>query len=451
MPIASGGEISDPVAVASPRVRGLSAILLGVGLGWGAGNVGPVVIPLSHQFDVSLTGVGLLSGTVYFAAVMVATPFASSSGSLSRTIRRRATALQPGTLEILARAGVVDRTLASSMHLGFARVYDADLGLVCELAFAGSGCPWEFQCSLPQWRTEEILAERLIELGGAVERGVAAVSIEPRDDGVLVGLERADGELETAEAAWVIGAGGAHSLTRSSMDETLEGETYPGVALVGDVRVSCGLPRDGSALVVTPAGYVLLAPLPDERWITFVGDLQPEEAERLASDTSLDAMAATMKRRIASDIQVEDVAWASQFRMHNRLVPRLAERRRFLLGDAGHLSSPIVGEYVAPGEQSPPPSTPGERYPNRAELTGDRHHLLLFGVGDSEGIDRLHRRWDELVDIIHASGDPRQAGVHTQGAALVRPDGHIGFRAVPADAAGIEALDRHLDSYLVPA
>jgi 2-polyprenyl-6-methoxyphenol hydroxylase-like FAD-dependent oxidoreductase len=32
-----------------------------------------------------------------------------------------------------------------------------------------------------------------------------------------------------------------------------------------------------------------------------------------------------------------------------------------------------------------------------------------------------------------------------------RPDGHVGFRAVPADAAGIEALDAHLASYLVPA
>ena len=30
--------------------------------------------------------------------------------------------------------------------------------------------------------------------------------------------------------------------------------------------------------------------------------------------------------------------------MHNRIVPRLADGRRFLLGDAGHLSSPFAGE-----------------------------------------------------------------------------------------------------------
>ena len=58
------------------RARGLSAILLGIGVGWGAGNIGPVVEPLSRDFHVTLAGVGLLSGTVYFAAVMIATPFA---------------------------------------------------------------------------------------------------------------------------------------------------------------------------------------------------------------------------------------------------------------------------------------------------------------------------------------------------------------------------------------
>jgi 6-methylpretetramide 4-monooxygenase / 4-hydroxy-6-methylpretetramide 12a-monooxygenase len=212
----------------------------------------------------------------------------------------RATALQPGTLEILGRAEVLDAALAASVHLRFARVFDADLRPVGEMAFAGVGCPWEFQCSLPQWRTERILADRLAELGGAVERGVAASSLVARDDGLLVALERADGTQESVEAEWVIGGGGAHRVTRASMAEALEGETYPGAALVADVRVRCALPRDGGALVATPAGYVMLAPLPDERWITFVGDLDDAEADRAASDTSIDAVAAVIERRVSA-------------------------------------------------------------------------------------------------------------------------------------------------------
>ena len=457
----------------------------------------------------------------------------------------RATAIQPGTLEIFARSGVVDRVLAESVHLRFARLFDADLRQVNELAFAGADCPWEFQCSLPQWRTERILADRVMELGGTVERGVEAVSVRQREDGVLIGLKRADGTAETVEASWVIGAGGAHSVTRESMAETLVGKTYPGTSLVASGIFACDLPRDSGALIASPEGWVLLVPLPGGQWLTFVGDLDEGEARMLTSDPGTGVVAAMIERRVAQGIGVEEVAWAAPFRMHRRLVPQLADGRCFLLGDAGHLSSPfggeglnsgihdgcnlgwklalelrgrgrpgllesfaterlaadrhvlmvsdrlhelayrsvesartgvvpapptraevaamvqsrsmldvsyagssLVGEYPA-DTRTPMTPAPGDRYPDRTALAGPGHHLLLFGGAQDADIERLRRRWRGLVEISHATGDPRRAGLASGGAVLVRPDGHIGFRA-PADSAGLGALDSHLDSYLIP-
>jgi hypothetical protein len=73
--------------------------------------------------------------------------------------------------------------------------------------------------------------------------------------------------------------------------------------------------------------------------------------------------------------------------------------------------------------------------------------------GQAPRLDDFRARWDHLVSIVDgrdAHFDAAAAGVPDGGAILVRPDGFIGFRAAPADAAAMDALDAHLARYLVP-
>jgi hypothetical protein len=119
--------------------------------------------------------------------------------------------------------------------------------------------------------------------------------------------------------------------------------------------------------------------------------------------------------------------------------------------DVSYADSPLSGEYAAPGGPPLASPGPGDRYPDRGLLTGTRHKLLVFGAVLDVDVAPLRRRWEGLVDVIQGTGDARRAGVPGEGAILVRPDGYIGFRAVPADGTGLSALDAHLSSYLVPA
>ena len=460
----------------------------------------------------------------------------------------RATAIQPATLELLARAGVVNEFLRLAVHVDQSRVCGPGLLPLARSSFAGIDCAYEFQCCLPQWLTEEILLAHLEQLGGSVERGTTVSSVEQGDDHLLLSLERADSGRETVGARYLIGAGGARSITRSSMREGLEGETYAGRYVVADARLASPVAPGEGTVVVSPKGFVLFAPLPGDRWIIFV-DIDEAHAG-IADPPTSDTVAALISERLGTDVGMHDVCWTSHFRMHRRMAPSLADGRRFLIGDAGHLSSPLAGEGlnaalmdaadlawklalvlrgrgrplllesyaiersmadqhaitvsdlvhgnvmklfkasadgVAPtpappdaerdralqrsramldvsyagspligerlgeGIHRPDGPAPGERYPDRTALAGPRHHLLLFAAAPAR-LARFRSRWDGLVDVIDARTaglDAARAGVPAGGAVLIRPDGFIGFRAIPADSAGLDALDAHLATYLI--
>jgi 2-polyprenyl-6-methoxyphenol hydroxylase-like FAD-dependent oxidoreductase len=66
---------------------------------------------------------------------------------------------------------------------------------------------------------------------------------EPDAHSVLVELVHGDGSIETVHPEMVIGAGGAHSITRDSMGEPLEGATYQGHFLGADIAMQTPFPR----------------------------------------------------------------------------------------------------------------------------------------------------------------------------------------------------------------
>jgi 2-polyprenyl-6-methoxyphenol hydroxylase-like FAD-dependent oxidoreductase len=255
----------------------------------------------------------------------------------------RATAIQPGTLEILESVGLLAPFVEAAEHVRCSRMYGPDMAELGSMSHDGIDCCCEFQCSLPQYETQRILEAHLASLGGVVERGVTATKVETDADGVFVELVHADGKVEAVWPRFVIGAGGAHSVTRHSMSEPLEGTTYRGNFLVADIAMPAPFPRTEAGVICGPNGFLLIAPLPGGRWISF------QDLEEDVDSVSTDGVVARIVARLGEGFRPTDVDWHGPFRMHRRIVSRLADGKRFLIGDAAHLSSPFGGEGLNAG------------------------------------------------------------------------------------------------------
>jgi 2-polyprenyl-6-methoxyphenol hydroxylase-like FAD-dependent oxidoreductase len=464
----------------------------------------------------------------------------------------RGTALQPAVLEMLERGGLVEPFLDAGARIRRIQLLGPGQQEIATEEFTGAGCRYEFQCSLPQWRTETILRNHLAGLGLEIEFGTEVTSIEDAPDGVRVTLDRG-GNTETVAAAYVLGAGGAHSVTRHSMHEQLAGQTYDGRYFVADATIRLPGPPECGRLIVGPTGFVLLSPLPDQRMLIFVNRDDEDMRRELPTEAEFGAL---LNRRSGIDVGLGDLRWVSPFTMHKREVAHLGDGRRFMMGDAAHLSSPLGGEglnsafmdagniawklaLVLHGAAKPSlldsyttergladhhvlevsdevhglvaglvsmcraggvpnvprgdPAqnmagvrrrlmldvsyaastsisqagisqagisqagafaggpTPGERFPFGHRLKGTGHHLILFG--STPRLDLLRERWGGLVSMIDAAEgdfDAAECGLPDIGAILVRPDGFIGFRAMSVDGSMAEAIDAHLETYLMP-
>jgi 2-polyprenyl-6-methoxyphenol hydroxylase-like FAD-dependent oxidoreductase len=254
----------------------------------------------------------------------------------------RGTSIQPAVLEVLHKGGVVDPFLASSLRIREIELVGPGLERIGLTELAGLGCKYQFQSCQPQWFTESALRDHLAGQGIQVEFGVQATAIAADNDGVTATLDRG-GRKEVVRAEYLFGAGGGHDLTRHSMAEHLDGETYGGRFIVADAKLTLPAPKGRARIIVGPSGFVLLAPLPEGRWLIFVNRDEGDQGVKPPSAADLAALIAT---RIGTEVGLSDLCWISYFQMHKRVVPSLSDGRRFLLGDAGHLSSPMGGEGI---------------------------------------------------------------------------------------------------------
>lgn len=299
---------------------------------------------MREPVDVLICGAGAAGLTLAIELARRGVCFALIEKRPSPFLGSRGKGIQPRTQEVFEDMGILDRAMAAGGIYPTVRKYSTDGNHVDQAVTSGAeptpAEPYPLPLMVPQFKTEAIMRERLVELGHAPEFGVELIGMVVNADGIEAVLATPEGK-QALHARYLVGADGGRSMVRGNLGIGFPGKTLGVRAIVADVVLE-GLSRDmwhqfegdgAGPLAVCPlAGtdlFQIQAPVPLE------GDI--------------DLSAAALTERIAlhtarTDVTVHSVAWSSIYNMHARLADRYRDGPVFLVGDAAHVHPPTGGQ-----------------------------------------------------------------------------------------------------------
>ncbi len=262
----------------------------------------------------------------------------------------RALVVHAKSLELLGKLGLAERAVEGGERLG-AAVALKEGKRVGKLTFFEDDrdnlSPYPFALIYEQHRTERLLIQGLEEAGGLIEWNTELVSLSQTPDGATAIVRRSDGSEETIETSWVIGADGASSPVRHSLNLDFEGDTYEETLFLADVEMEWAFEARQLYLDLTREGFYAFFPMPGEKRYRLVGSV-PEELEGKETFTTGDIQE-LLDDHSGVETRVTAVRWTSVYRIHRRMTERFHVGRLFLVGDAAHVHSPAGGQGMNTG------------------------------------------------------------------------------------------------------
>lgn len=264
------------------------------------------------------------------------------------TQQSRALGIHARTLEVFSDMGVLDAVLQRGNKMQTLTIH-AKHKVIAQLHYERVVSPYPFVIILAQAETEAVLANRLRELGGVVERDCELINFSETVDGVRATLRHAHGRTETMETSYLIGCDGAHSTVRHQLNLSFSGDATDESWILADVQMRHELSDQTFGIFLDAQGLFLLAPFGQNQYRLAASHRAAGVDD--ASEPTLEEFKALVDTYLPNKVHLESASWLSKFRIHYRHVDTYQQGRIFLAGDAGHIHSPAGGQGMNTGIQ----------------------------------------------------------------------------------------------------
>jgi 3-(3-hydroxy-phenyl)propionate hydroxylase len=255
----------------------------------------------------------------------------------------RASTFHPPTLDMLDMLGAAQPLIAQGLVAPTFEYRTKARGLLARFDFGAiadvTAHPYRVQCE--QSKLTRILYEQLrgrenfeVQFASRVE------SVTQHPSAVEVAVDRG-GRTEVHAGAWLIGADGARSDVRRSLDIAFEGFTWPERFLVVSTPFDFrSVIADLAAVsyVADPERWHFLLQIPGLCRVMF--PVSADESDELALSPDF---AQSLMATVVPGISHYEIAHVTLYKVHQRVAGTFRQGRAFLAGDAAHINNPLGG------------------------------------------------------------------------------------------------------------
>jgi 2-polyprenyl-6-methoxyphenol hydroxylase-like FAD-dependent oxidoreductase len=258
----------------------------------------------------------------------------------------RALVVHARTLEFYRQLGIAEEVAECGFRFPAINLWvEGERRARFDISDIGKGAtPFPYVLVYPQDEHEEFLIAKLREAGVEVERSTELLSLEGGSESVRARIRLPGGEEQAFTARFVAGCDGAHSAVRLQTGAEFGGGTYPNWYYVADVA-GRGPVMDGQLHIsMDRAEFLAVFPLKETGRARIIGVIRSDD--NAAKLTWKD-----VNPRVFQELRIEigEVHWFSTYHVHHRVASRFQKGRVFLLGDAGHIHSPVGGQGMNTG------------------------------------------------------------------------------------------------------